>query len=1400
MRTYIIFCFTIQFLLLTWFFPALGQHPIWNKLHPPKGVMWGGIYGIAQDHAGFVWLATSAGLFRYDGYRFVSYHHDPDNRNSLAFNRTESICVSKDGKIWVGTLSKGMDRFDPVTNTFTHFTHESDDPGGLNDNVISFILEDRQGMVWIGTNKGLHRFHPKSGSFTQYLHNPRDSSSLSHNQVTSIYEDRKGTLWVGTGSYWDLDHNKGGLNRFNPDNGTFTRYLHDPNDQLSLLNNKVRAIYEDSRGTFWVGTLGDGLHTMDRKNGTFTRFRYDPKHPDKLSRSPIIGKKNDGITFIHEDITGAIWIGTLGSGVSRYDPKTGKVSHMVISITENTGTIPDNDVFFAYNLQEGMLLIGTLKGNLYLINPIRESFDYQPTDGAVQGIFEDDNEKIWVCTEKGIKIYDQTDEGIPAVEVKMTLPNSLLKENISIIRKDRKGMIWAGGEKGLWGWGPLTEALNLYAHDPKVPSSISEGRVFAIHGDHDGIIWVGTENGLNSLDPETGIFTRYNHDPDNPNSLSNNFISTISEDKSDNLWVGTYAGLNRLIPKDSTFERYLEHAQLITVVQEDASGKLWIGSDVFGLYYYDQENNDFVRYKDKSTGEYIFDNVREFVPDDQGNLWVSSNSGLVKLDQDGNFAATYGEEAGLNPEIFSTLALHKGRKGQIFLGDFNGFYTFFPQDIKENKIPPQILLTDFRLFDKSASPEVWGKPVRALSHAEKIELSHDQNTITLDFAGIHFANPSQNRHFFKLENYHHDWRKAGPIPSASYHKVPPGQYEFRIRATSSEGVSAQKAISIIIHPPWWHTWWAYSLYACIGVSFLFGLRKYTVNKERMKHELKIQRLEAEKMYEIDHLKSRFFANISHEFRTPLTLILGHLDKFLTRSPVDNPDQPAFQMMHRNARRLQQLINHLLDLSKLEASSMKLDLKPANLTAFLKAMVFSFTSHAETRKIQYQFKYSHDYPVVYFDADKLEKIITNLLSNAFKFTKPAGKITVTALMETVDKNLLPDIFSNTASSSTLKMLEFKVQDSGVGIPQDQLDRIFDRFYQADTSHTREQEGTGIGLSLVRELVELYSGEIKVESQLGHGSCFTVRLPVLLADFEEIAITGPALNEDQKLVKPIFDNGKIIPSPDPAFTNQDPEAPLVLIIEDNADLRSFICETLQPLYQVLEAVDGQEGYKKAVKTIPDLILSDVMMPKMNGVDLCRKLKENEKTAHIPVVLLTAKAGGEDRKEGLETGADDYLIKPFEATELLVRIKNLIESRRKLREHFSREITLQPSAVAITSVDEKFLQRVMQIIETHMSDASFGVEAFSREVAMSRMQLFRKLKALTNHSPGDFIKIIRLKRAADLLSQGAGTIAEVAFLVGFNEPSYFTRCFQKEFGQTPSEFLATGTLKIRKTSGKE
>jgi signal transduction histidine kinase/ligand-binding sensor domain-containing protein/DNA-binding response OmpR family regulator len=1376
MKTALNITFLFVILLRVHLIQVLGQEPVWNKESPPKGVAWGGIYGIAQDPDGFIWLATSAGLHRYDGYRYVSYYHDPDKPNSLAYNRTETVFVSRNGKVWVGTVSKGLDRFDPITKTFTHFTHNPDDPGSLNDNNISSILEDRQGVIWVGTEKGLHRYHPETGKFTRYLHIPHDSTSLSYNQISSLFEDRQGRLWVGTGSYWVLDHDKGGLNLFHPENGTFTRYLHDPGNPNSLLNNKVRALYEDNQGTFWVGTLGDGLHTMDRNKGTFTRHQYDPKQPDKLSRSPIRGDKKDGITFIRQDATGVIWIGTLGSGISRFDPNTGKMLHSIISETKSNPPIPDNDVYWAHNLKEGVLMIGSLKGNLYRINPIWENFVYRKVGLSTHGIFEEAEGKIWVATIKGLKVYEQIDGGFPGAEIKIPLPNRLKTEMHSVILKDREGVIWIGGENGLWRRDPINHLFTLLTHDRMSPTSIGEGRVFAIHEDREGFIWVGTENGLNRMDPKTGFFTRFNHDPKDPNSLSNYFVSTIWEDKSGNLWVGTYAGLNKLNRKNGTFQHYLSRAQFISAIKEDVTGRLWVGSFVFGLYYYDPGKDDFFRYREKSTGEPIFTRVLGMVPDDQGNLWVSATAGLAKLDQEGNLAATYGEEAGLNPEIFSPLAICKGNKGQIFLGDFTGFFTFFPEKIKVNKVPPEIRLTDIRIFEKPANPKIWGTPGTPLSQAEKIELAHDQNTLTFDFAGIHYTNSSENRHFYLLENYDLDWRQAKTPPSVSYHQVPPGQYVFRIKAASSEGVWAEKGIAILIHPPWWRTWWAYGGYGLLFLTALLLARRETVRRERQRAGQRLQQLEAEKLREVDTLKSRFFSNVSHEFRTPLALIQGTAEK-LTKEDRTFPERlPSYGLIHRSSERLLQLVNQLLDLSRLEAGKLSLQPEPGEVLNFVTLLASSFASLLEDKGLRYTYRVPQETLWVLFDKDKLEKILVNIISNAGKFTPSGGEV---ALEVEVERPNLAEV-----------VLHITLSDTGEGIPAGLVERVFERFFQADSSLTRNHEGAGIGLALTKELVELHGGNIWVDSTPGLGSTFRVSLPLAVTEQPEESRPqeNPELKKDQMprpelRAKSFSNQAEDQVREKPAILDQ----PVVLVVEDNAELRHFIQENLPEEYAVLEAEDGLKGWEWALEVLPDLIISDVMMPRLDGMRLCQRLKADERTSHIAVILLTARADAESQLAGLEIGADDYLTKPFRLKELQLRVKNLLESRRRLRQRYSRSLTLQPAEVAVTSVDEKFLQKVLAVVEQHLADPDFDVEVFSRETGLSRVQLHRKLKALTDQSPGELIRTFRLRRAACLLARQHGNVSEVAFAVGFNSQAYFARCFREHYGQTPSEYAA-------------
>jgi signal transduction histidine kinase/DNA-binding response OmpR family regulator len=559
-----------------------------------------------------------------------------------------------------------------------------------------------------------------------------------------------------------------------------------------------------------------------------------------------------------------------------------------------------------------------------------------------------------------------------------------------------------------------------------------------------------------------------------------------------------------------------------------------------------------------------------------------------------------------------------------------------------------------------------------------------------------------------------------------------------------------------------------------------------LERARLQHELELEHLQSEKLQEIDRVKSRFFANISHEFRTPLTLILGPLEKLLAEN-VQEPVKKQYRLMLRNGRRLLRLINQLLDLARLEAGSMSLKARPENLVQLLKGIVLSFSSLAERKQITLKFEASEHSISAYVDRDKLEKIVSNLLSNAFKFTPEGGAVTV-AVGRSSSTQLQSPPASATAAAN---FVHITVKDTGIGIPPEKLPHIFDRFYQADDSYTREQEGSGIGLALTKELVELHHGEIQVTSEIGKGSTFTVRLPLRKEHLkpEEIEARGKEQGAiDQDAITPV-----IQPSIDPsiqaqATSDQRPatsDQPVLLIVEDNADVRDYICDYLEADYQIIEAIDGEDGLVKSIEKIPDLIISDVMMPKMDGYELCRKLKTDERTSHIPVILLTARAGGESKVEGLETGADDYIIKPFDAHELQVRVKNLIEQRRRLRERFRKEMILEPKEFAVTSMDEQFLQKAMAVVEQNLSDAEFSTDEFARRVAMSRSQLHRKLHALTGQSTHEFIRTYRLKRAAQLLQHHAGTVSEICYDVGFNSLSHFAKAFREQFGQSPSEY---------------
>ncbi|NQV15556.1 response regulator, partial [bacterium] len=698
-----------------------------------------------------------------------------------------------------------------------------------------------------------------------------------------------------------------------------------------------------------------------------------------------------------------------------------------------------------------------------------------------------------------------------------------------------------------------------------------------------------------------------------------------------------------------------------------------------------------------------------------------------------------------------------------------GISSFYPEQIQDNPIIPNIILTSFKKFNEEVQLDT------AISYKSQITLSPNENVFSFEFTALNFINAEENKFAYKMDGFNKDWITTDASNRiASYTNLDPGDYTFRVKGSNNDGVwnETGTSIKITILPPWWRTVWAYGVYIlALGFAF-YRYRNFELNRAKLNQKYEMEHFEATKLKEMDQVKSRFFANISHEFRTPLTLILGPLGKMLGKLKGSEWDQDL-NLMQRQAKQLLDLVTQLLDLSKLEAGKMKILVSQRNIVPLLKGLTQSFASLADRDNKTLSFITELEDIQVHVDRDAMTKIINNLLSNAFKFTESGAAIQVDV------QNLQP------AKPDGNGHLSITIRDDGIGIPEERLNQIFDRFYQVDNSETREREGTGIGLALTRELVELHHGSIEVSSAESTGTTFTITLP-LGADHlkpEEVSDSAEDL-ADEALEDQLVDETDVTSS---SQTVVDESQPILLIVEDNPDVRNYIKSDLNDHYNCHEAVDGEAGLEQALDLIPDLIISDVMMPKMDGVEFCRRIKTEERTSHIPVILLTAKADLESKLEGLETGADDYLTKPFEVEELQVRIKNLIEQRELLRERFKQDLSLVPADLNLPSMDEQFLEKAIGIISDHFSDQKFNVDVFSRKIFMSRQHLHRKLKSITGRTAVEFIRFIRLKSAALLLRKEQGTISEIAYEVGFSSLPHFSRAFHDEFGCSPSAYLA-------------
>ncbi len=1290
-----------------------------------------------QDSRGYMWFATNHGVCRYDGYKFTSFRNDPNDSTSLSGLLARVIYEDKAGNLWIGTESGGLNRFNREQEIFEHILPKSS-ATAIGTSVKS-IAEDKDGRLWLGTNKGIKVYDPRSKWVKWYPFKANNSSSPSDPYVRVLQFDANGKLWVGTNS---------GLDLFDPSTQKFSRiYTARPE-----LRDEIWEIYRDPKGMLWVGTYNNGLFVINPVSHNIQKIPLDYNR-----------EWSQTIRSVVRDENGLYWIGSR-AGLYIYDTEK-KSSAWFGNIENEPKSLVNNSVLNVYKDAGKNLWICT-RGGISLMVPGRQIFKHYKALGnnskylnnnEVYAAWADKSgNSIWVGTaEGGVNILNRRTGNFSYMTHGASNDNSVSGNGIKAFLDDGKGNVWIGTDKdGISVFNLKNKRFTHFRHEPKNVSSLSDNSVWALHKDKKGNIWVGTDAGLDLYNEETNDFVHQSI------KNKNQQVAWISEDSQGHLWLGLLSVVAKFKPGTGIIKTFKEQGSCF---YEDTKGRHWLATRNNGLVLFGADNGP-VKYFDERNG-LPNNQVFQVLEDNGGNLWLSTANGLAMFDPQKEVFINFDKRDGLQSNQFHYGAAFKLGTGELVFGGVNGFNLFDPAKVTRNNYRAPVVLTDLKIFNKSVQiGDQFSVLDRSISEMKKIRIPYEYNIITLDFAALNFVRPEKNMYKFKLIGFDKGWNESGFKSSATYTNLDPGEYTFHVIAANNDHVWNKDGLQVQIEilPPFWMTWWFKVLSALMAIGLVHQIITFIVNREKIKQQLDLERIKVKQLNEVNDIKFRFFTNVSHEIRTPLTLLIGPLERIRNSEMPTELIKSQVEIMHRNANSLMKLVNQLLDFRKLEIDNLRLELQRGDLSLFIREIVSSFSSMADDKGIHLRFNAYSDSVMAYFDSDKLEKIINNLLSNAFKFTRKHGTISVYV-----------NIAADESFDSHDQFIEIVVKDNGIGIEQEHWERIFHRFFQV--SDDKNLGGTGIGLALTKELVKLHHGEISVESESGRGTKFTVRLP-LIKEHEEQIDSELAINED-----PHSSNEKEVTAKGELLAEN-----ILLVIEDNPDVRRFIRQNFESQFHVEEAADGIEGLRLAQKLLPDIILSDVMMPNMDGNELCKKLKADEYTSHIPIILLTALSSKQHTIEGLSSGADDYITKPFDVSILQTKIENLLALRNSMRKKYAGELVISPSNVAVTSPDEVFLRKAIEVVEQNIDDTELDIETFSKQMAVSRMQMYRKLSALTGMTIKEFIRDIRLKRAAQLLDQKKLNVSEVAYAVGFKDLSHFRKCFREKFGLNATEYV--------------
>lgn len=1315
-----------------------------RKYTSEQGLSNSTITAIAQDKNGFMWIGTSNGLNRFDGYRFKTYKNDPLVKNSLCANQVKCLYVDSGNCIWIGSLDGMVSKFNTKTETFT--TYKCSFPMEMNKGDVSAFAEDSDGTIWITVDRmGVVSLNPKTGDMKRYRTQDGTTNALNHNALTGMSIDKDDNLWMTT---WG-----GGLNYYNKHTGKFKHYFTECVNGRGTCSH-MTSVFHDSHNICWIATTHAGAFAFDKDMNMV--YHFSTRDKQRLLAS-------ETVQSFAEDNAGNIWIGTAG-GVDIFSPKNNTTYHVMTT----DGLLASAMVNDIIKDRDGTIWIGTDIG-LYIYAEKSNFFNFVHTSsktaqlGNVIAILKDRTDRTWLRDkDRCVRISAPDINGNTEVT---DLNKDIAGMSVQCFYEDSNGNIWIGYYNDIVTcYNPFT---NKYTHIKlngdsdnnevsKTKGLLPMRTVNAFYEDYDGQIWIALEVGLARLNPKTGNITSIIrcHKLIYPDEK----VQCILRDSQGILWAGTQGGL-RCYDKDMKLRKIYTpkegddtslSSQDITAIHESKDGTLWVGT-TGGLHKYDREKDCFVAIRRPSAR--FGDPALAVFEDSRGHIWYSSSVGIIEYNSEKNIFHIYDKDDGLQGGEFNKGVGWQTRDGEILFGGHKGANIFNPLSINMSSDKHKVVIEDFMIFNKSILPGDDSPLKTSIIDTKKITLDYDQSTISFNFACLDYSSPQKLQYAYKMDKVDNDWiYTTSDNRTANYANLAPGVYEFSVMATDTDGDwdGEITTIQIVINPPLWKTWWAYLIYIILFCTSIYGVIKYYTNKAKENANLEMERMVAKQQHEMDELKLQIFANISHEFRTSLTLILSPLEFILNQHNTKEDTQQILQIMHRNALRLMRLINQLLDFRKNESGQLVLHSTNQDIVSFVSETYYTFLFDAKQRGIDFVFKKEIERKMMDFDKDKLDKIIYNLLSNAMKYTDAGGHVELAISAQEVHEH---------------EYVNIRITDDGIGIAEEDKENIFKLFYQSGAQDGKYRGGSGLGLNMTREMVRLHGGDISVVSTPGEGSCFTVTLPVRNGTAEATTIAEQPV---------IVNNTLNIDTTEKKANKRTKE--IILVVEDNADMREYITQLLSGGYEIITAEDGAEGLEKAAEHMPDLIISDLMMPKMDGLEMLHHLKEDGRIGHIPVVMLTAVSDEDTVVESLQTGVDEYVTKPFSAAVLKARIKNILgrrTQRRQVKEY--KETYISP-----------FIQQMKELIQKNMSNPDLTVDWLADEMKMSASQLTRKTKTLCDTTPYRIVIQTRMEEAVTLIKNTDLNATEIAYKCGYQEISNFSRAFTAYFKISPATYI--------------